>query len=280
MTEHTILVAFTLDAPDRRLAEAHLHSILPSPQGNPDALTSWWVAEDDRRDRSDNDSAVFVTPGQQRRASILLNQEGLTEACNVVPRIEERVADLDTESSASRQHFIDTGFYLLNGEAEETPSPFEVVGAATYDAETDTLAVAHHLCFDCGAHIDQVEEKALSGETAMVWSSPYNGWVCEKTNNEHRPGWYIEITREAQNYLPMEPVVIGPFADNLEADSHMQDSADVEDWVTGEAKSKGYIVDDVFVTATPTVPSYGINAPVVPVYAEGAALGILPGTEA
>jgi len=42
------------------------------------------------------------------------------------------------------------------------------------------------LCADCGAGIRQLEEKALSGETATVWSSD-ESWTCPETGDEHRP---------------------------------------------------------------------------------------------
>lgn len=88
-------------------------------------------------------------------------------------------------------------------------------------------------------------------------------------------GWYVEIVRD----LPFENILIGPFDTEDEADEHCE-STDVEDWVTDEAKQKGYVVDDVKVVHNPTlIPSYGINAPVYPTYAPGAALGILPGSE-
>lgn len=44
----------------------------------------WWVAEDDRKDGSDNDSAVFVSPGKQSLASRTLHRLGLTPECNII----------------------------------------------------------------------------------------------------------------------------------------------------------------------------------------------------
>ncbi len=73
------------------------------------------------------------------------------------------------------------------------------------------------------------------------------------------------ITRwpEGQPGVDMDDIVIGPFDDQIAAAEHMQDSVDVEDWVTGEAKASGYVVDDVFITQDLTrIPSHGINAPV------------------
>lgn len=73
MSEHVILVAFQVTAETREEAENRLLMVLPRPAGLPrgsmpanDFLECWWVAEDDRRDGSDNDSAIFVPPGYQQ----------------------------------------------------------------------------------------------------------------------------------------------------------------------------------------------------------------------
>lgn len=90
-------------------------------------------------------------------------------------------------------------------------------------------------------------------------------------------GWYVEIVRWEEEF---ENILIGPFETEEKANEHAQDSTDVEDWCIDEAKAKGYTVDDVLVVKDPTqIPSYGVNAPVYPIYAPGACLGILPGTE-
>lgn len=64
MTEplHVILVAFAIYAPSRVDAHRRLMRMLPRPaeDGYLGTLDSWWVAENDRIDGSDNDSAVFV----------------------------------------------------------------------------------------------------------------------------------------------------------------------------------------------------------------------------
>ena len=87
--EHTILVAFTVEADKREDAERALMDMLPNPEDTAHAkagLISWWVAEDDRHDRSDNDSAVFCDRGTQERASRLLNANALTGRWNIVKR--------------------------------------------------------------------------------------------------------------------------------------------------------------------------------------------------
>jgi hypothetical protein len=61
--EHTILVAVTVYAPTWEAAQAKLMLNLPKP--GVDGIDSWWIAEDERSDGSDNDSAVFVPKGRQ-----------------------------------------------------------------------------------------------------------------------------------------------------------------------------------------------------------------------
>jgi hypothetical protein len=89
VNEHTILVAFTVEADDRTEAERRLSMMLPSAASTwrkpgTEALTSWWIAEDTRHDGSDLDSAVFVKPGAQRTAARVLHKHGLTYDYNVV----------------------------------------------------------------------------------------------------------------------------------------------------------------------------------------------------
>jgi len=43
------------------------------------------------------------------------------------------------------------------------------------------------ICKDCGDVIAQVFEKALDGETAVVWTASIGGWICEATGDEHEP---------------------------------------------------------------------------------------------
>lgn len=88
MAEHTILVAVTVEAPTREAAERYLHGQLPEPKrvwvdGALGGVESWWIAEDDRKDGSDADSAVFVNPGSQYLAAQTLLRAGLTERHNL-----------------------------------------------------------------------------------------------------------------------------------------------------------------------------------------------------
>jgi hypothetical protein len=43
-------------------------------------------------------------------------------------------------------------------------------------------------CRDCEHPLHHRPEKALSGETQMVWADQHDSWVCDETGNEHRPG--------------------------------------------------------------------------------------------
>jgi hypothetical protein len=63
--EHVFLVAVVVSGPhERPSAEWQLHDGLTGLMRG-DVISEWWVAEDDRRDGSDNDSAVFVPKGEQ-----------------------------------------------------------------------------------------------------------------------------------------------------------------------------------------------------------------------
>lgn len=79
--EHVILVAFQVKAVDRAEAQNLLMEQLPRPSMND--IECWWVAEDDRIDGSDCDSAVFVKPGAQAIAVDLLHGMDLTDDCNL-----------------------------------------------------------------------------------------------------------------------------------------------------------------------------------------------------
>lgn len=82
--EHVILVAFSVPATSRRAAQKTLVRALPrTDEGH---IDSWWIAEDDRIDGSDNDSAVFVPAGQQYNVSRSLFINGMTEHYNMVER--------------------------------------------------------------------------------------------------------------------------------------------------------------------------------------------------
>lgn len=85
--EHVVLVAFEVTAGSRTEAEVRLTRALQSVlEKNGGPAESWWVAEDDRHDGSDNDSAIFVHPGSQWEAATILRKHGLTEQWNVIAR--------------------------------------------------------------------------------------------------------------------------------------------------------------------------------------------------
>lgn len=84
MLEHVFLVGLQVHGDTRPEAEKALMQHLPRPSGYPapSPIECWWVAEDDRNDSSDNDSAVFVHPGAQPKAYDVLLAAGLTGLCN------------------------------------------------------------------------------------------------------------------------------------------------------------------------------------------------------
>lgn len=94
-------------------------------------------------------------------------------------------------------------------------------------------------------------------------------WLAAKVWDHHKAKkvklWYIVVERSnipEYNDTEWEDIVIGPFADEMFCYQHMCNSVDVEDWCYGEAKDKQYNVDDVYMTQTPEIPSYGVNSPV------------------
>lgn len=80
LREHVIIAAFGVTAETRKDAEEYLHTRLPRPGRRGDeyrVVEDWWIAEDTRYDRSDNDSAVFCIPGKQEQARDALRSLGL-----------------------------------------------------------------------------------------------------------------------------------------------------------------------------------------------------------
>lgn len=76
MSEQTILVAMTTHSMSRDAALHHIERLMILSNAIHDGcLDSWWIAEDDRPDSSDNDSAVFVPMGKQKDASYLVNTD-------------------------------------------------------------------------------------------------------------------------------------------------------------------------------------------------------------
>ena len=76
--EHVILVAVGVRGRTREAAERALHQVMPRPSSGPHALVEcWWIAEDDRHDGSDNDSAIFVPKGSQDQGDAAVRAHGL-----------------------------------------------------------------------------------------------------------------------------------------------------------------------------------------------------------
>lgn len=86
--EVTVLVAFTveIDEPDpdkvvEEVQEQLMRMLVPLLAGrNPHSpITEWWIAEDERYDGSDNDSAVFVPKGTQELFQQILDIPGFPD---------------------------------------------------------------------------------------------------------------------------------------------------------------------------------------------------------
>lgn len=93
MSEHVIFVACTVDAKTPHDAMTLLGESLNAGRTRFPEFSSWWIAQDDRNDGSDNDSAVMVLPGLAHEAGKVLLEEGLTVGANVPAKIE--YADMD-----------------------------------------------------------------------------------------------------------------------------------------------------------------------------------------
>lgn len=80
---HTILVAFAVNGDTRESAQRALMQRLPDPESDCHAVIDcWWIAEDDRTDGSDDDSAVFVPMGMQAWFEAVVRGGGPTPCKN------------------------------------------------------------------------------------------------------------------------------------------------------------------------------------------------------
>ena len=80
MPEHTFLVGIGSEGENREAAELALSGVLvPLLKSRDEAspIECFWIAEDDRHDGSDTDSAVFVPLGRQAEAQSLLEASEL-----------------------------------------------------------------------------------------------------------------------------------------------------------------------------------------------------------
>lgn len=202
----TFLVAFEVKGKDRRLAELALHGKLVPILESKDPsspVESWWVAEDDRQDGSDNGSAIFVPVGQQELSSRLLlaslpapGAEAAEEAWVV-----ETTYNTDPEGKPVPEG--DWSNRTLHGPFPSQAVAEHFMNEVWPDGDTDVREqIAFQLndpaglfapltgptCEHCGAELHQQMEQALSGELALVWADPKGTWVCPSTGDEHSLG--------------------------------------------------------------------------------------------
>lgn len=83
---HVIMVAFEVEGTDWEDAQRNLMAALPRPWYTR-GIECWWIAEDERYDGSDNDSAVFVPIGTQEPTNKLINymKESADQAIKLRP---------------------------------------------------------------------------------------------------------------------------------------------------------------------------------------------------
>lgn len=83
---HVIMVAFEVEGTDWKNAQTNLMATLPTPWHSR-FIECWWIAEDERYDGSDNDSAVFVPIGTQEPTNKLINymKESADQAIKLRP---------------------------------------------------------------------------------------------------------------------------------------------------------------------------------------------------
>ena len=85
---HVVLVAFEVEARSMAVAQRILMNYwLPEPSSTGGDIESWWIAEDERYDGSDCDSAVFVPVGMQAATTRLINymRESAEQAVKLRP---------------------------------------------------------------------------------------------------------------------------------------------------------------------------------------------------
>lgn len=83
---HVILVAFEVEGTDWHDAQMNLIDTLPKPSAT-HSVECWWIAEDERYDGSDCDSAVFVPMGMQKPTTKLIDymRESAQQAVKLRP---------------------------------------------------------------------------------------------------------------------------------------------------------------------------------------------------
>lgn len=116
--DHVILVAFDVLAETRHKAQVLLMERMTGVRGpfhltaNHPLVDSWWIAEDDRADGSDSDSAVFVEPGRKGHAAAVLHALEITARHNLVPEGEREAIvrwDIAGQVGADSNDEVPTG---------------------------------------------------------------------------------------------------------------------------------------------------------------------------
>lgn len=173
-----ILVAFSVIAETREQAERMLMGYMPSVGAFGSEcetpIDSWWVAEDDRRDGSDNDSAVYVPKGMQSDARRTLLQYLYTEeeALDQFNKWCEQFGWMGTVFTAEDIRNNIKG--RITDETLLDPLTDETMAEAV-ESVMDSVEWRKHLTLDVMTHGLDLVDSAVDG-----WFGP---WMEEKENN-------------------------------------------------------------------------------------------------
>ena len=160
MAEHVILVAVVVDADSRKEAEEHLYTVMPNPRK--DEVDSWWVAEDERYDRSDNDSAVFVIPGLQDEARRLLDLHGLSTDYNAYGKPIPTEFEKNTTAIEKSGTITAAAYWYIHGDMVDDDARARLAAALNYCPFCEANDLGEMKCPDykdrcvdcCECHVD------------------------------------------------------------------------------------------------------------------------------
>jgi hypothetical protein len=96
MNEHIFAVGFEIDsyAERREVQQWLIDRLVSMRKSEANKSTRFWIAEDDRIDGSDNDSAVWVPKGTQNNSQLEENNSQLEDALGCLTELEEQVEGL------------------------------------------------------------------------------------------------------------------------------------------------------------------------------------------
>lgn len=218
MPEFTFLVGISSEGENREAAELALQGVLVPLLKSRDSsspIDCWWIAEDERHDGSDLDSAVFVPPGRQAEAQLLLARAGgfACAECGTTEASTYVVTTLDPED-------------VRGTRTEVCRSCDDALRAAQLDAEPEGPRPPRDLDWS------DVEADAAR---MMEEASP---WVVETTYNTGPQG------EPAEEWDDSNRTLHGPFSTEAAAQHFMDEvwpdgDTDVREQVAFQLNSPG-----------------------------------------